>query len=54
MEAHWQSYLKMKRELEYLASRTDQQLMHEKKQQWKKIHKNQKQMYKNRNKDGGR
>lgn len=54
LEAHWQSYLKMKRELEYLASRTDQQLMHEKKQQWKKIHKNQKQMYKNRNKDGGR
>lgn len=46
--AHWDNYLKMKRELVYLATKTDTQAMLEKKQKWKQIHKAQRNLYKNR------
>lgn len=46
----WQNYQKMKRELDYLATKTDVQAMLDKKDKWKKIHRLQKDLYKNRNK----
>ncbi len=46
--AHWENYLKMKRELEYLATKTDVLAMLEKKQKWKQIHKAHRNMYKNK------
>lgn len=49
-EEQWQNYQKMKRELDYLATKTDVQAMLDKKNKWKKIHRLQKDLYKTRNK----
>ena len=46
----WQNYQKMKKELDYLATKTDVQAMLEKKEKWKKINKLQKDLYKNSDK----
>jgi len=46
----WNNFVKMKKELHYLETKTDLNAMLEKKNKWKKIHKDQKQMYKSRSK----
>ena len=45
---HWNSYLKMKKELEFLQAKMDKGLQSERKNKWKKIHKTAKEHVKNK------
>ena len=49
-DGHWVNYAKMKKELEYLETRQNINAMLEKKNKWKKIHKEQREINKRRNK----
>lgn len=49
-QEQWTNFLKMKKELHHLETKADLNAMLEKKNKWKKIHKDQKEMYKSRNK----
>jgi ribosome biogenesis GTPase len=49
-EGHWANYSKMKKEMDYLETRQSINAMLEKKNKWKKIHKEQREIYKRRNK----
>jgi ribosome biogenesis GTPase len=44
----YESYLKQKKELEYLESKLNPELFQERKNKWKKIHQAQKEFYKNK------
>jgi len=46
--ARYESYLKQKKELEYLESKVNPELFQERKNKWKKIHQAQKEFYKNK------
>ncbi|HVE24226.1 MAG TPA: ribosome small subunit-dependent GTPase A [Sporichthya sp.] len=47
-ERRWESYRKLQREAEWIASRTDWRLRQERSKAWKQIHKDQRQLYRNR------